>query len=298
MTTTLQDSAILVNVTNHTWTINRKDRNATAKVERATRAKHGRAFGGKVLIEKEYLDKIKRVQGKIGNYTRSVTFAWLDDGSRIMPTEVYLDYLSKVGELKDDLEIAIDEFCAIYPDLVEEAQDDLGDMFNPREFPSVGEIRRRFSVDIKFYPLPAASDFRCKLRQTEVDRMSNELETMLEHRLEGTVDELLNSTYDHVKHVLDALERTEQKVRDDKGGKTFNDNMLVKHVFECSNLMGKMNLTGNKDIEKMRKAIKSKLGKYDVEELRDKGVGGTAARREVSKAARKLLNDIEKKMNQ
>ena len=69
-------------------------------------------------------------------------------------------FATEFRKLKREFDQAVDEFCAGYPEFVEERKKALNGLFNAADYPHPREIRSKFKLATKTFPVPDADDFR------------------------------------------------------------------------------------------------------------------------------------------
>ena len=74
---------------------------------------------------------ISNLVSKIRAYHESVTLPWMDDGKRMLPAKLYLEYTQQMRGMRDNFNALVDEFYNNYPTLIKEARLKLGTMYDP-----------------------------------------------------------------------------------------------------------------------------------------------------------------------
>lgn len=92
------------------------------------------------------------------------TLPWAKrDGERLLPTANYMSYTDAVRKAGAAFTGAADEFVEAYPRLQVEAVSRLGKLYRDADFLPSGVVRRRFSWETSFMPVPSAGDIRVDL---------------------------------------------------------------------------------------------------------------------------------------
>ncbi|MBU1067850.1 DUF3150 domain-containing protein [Patescibacteria group bacterium] len=250
---------MLVRVGISQWTGRRYDKAVSAKVatDYGTSADAGRY--NKVLVAEGALKTIGKVANDARTYHYAQTLPWNDAGDRMLPSANYLVYTRKMQEFKQAFGAAVVEFCANYPDLVEDARNKLNGMFKAEDYPTVGQIADKYSFDVAVYPLPAAEDFRVSLQAAEVDAIRADIEARTQHAVQAANKELWTRLHDAVSHMAD-------KLADDKG--IFRDS-LIGNVQDLCELLPRLNVFRDPALEDMRREVERRLCAETPQSLRD-----------------------------
>jgi hypothetical protein len=71
----------------------------------------------KSLLAKDALAKITTVSGAAREYHYEATLPWLQDGSRILPSDNFFVYSERMRKLKEEFDLCVAEFVSSYPAL-------------------------------------------------------------------------------------------------------------------------------------------------------------------------------------
>jgi hypothetical protein len=273
----LSNKAMLASLSISQWTARKYDRKATKKVEEDYHAKEAGRFN-KILIS---LDEIKAIQ-KIVNEARGLhydyTLPWGDKGTGILPTGMYMEYMSKMRAVKDKYTIAVQKFIDIYPSLKEEAKRRLNGLYRDEDYPSPAELERKYAFHINIMPLPDAKDFRVSLQAEEVERIRRDIEVQIMKSQNIAMQNLWQRLYARVKRMAERLSDDEAVFRDS----------LVHNLIELCRILPAMNIAGDPKLEEMRRDVERKLCIYSPQELRD----NKHNRREIARNAQSILKTM------
>lgn len=260
--------AMLVNVDIGVWEARKHDRDVTEKVNKryGASADAGRwnkhLFGGKVESLSAVLNAAHAV--RIMHYAQ--TLPWSDDGWRLLPTANYFNYTQELRKKIDEFWAVLEVFLKEYPRLLRTAKEKLNGMFRPEEYPATGAVRSKFHAEIEFAPVPASADFRVNLPAAELARMEQDVT----NRVQEAVRLAMTDAWQRLGEVVyDLRERLVD-------GKYLRDTM-VERIGAVAEALGRMNLTGDAHLEKVRKQALAELATLDVSSLRDDTKARTAA---------------------
>lgn len=247
----LSDKAMLVSLTVRQWTARRLDRKITDEVHKQHEADKNAGRYNKCLIDVE--DKSFRAVQAVANESRTYlyesTLPWAQEGARILPSANYFDFIEKMGAIQTRFDQAVKEFIKVYPALKEQAKRKLNGMYREADYPQPAEIAYRYDFRYTVLPLPDSGDFRVKLGDGEVSAIRKQIEEQMNAATESAMRDLWNRLYEPVKHMATKLSDPKAKFHDS----------LVGNVAEIVELLPRLNLTDDKELEALRKDVQSKL---------------------------------------
>lgn len=264
----LQNDAMVVRLSISKWTARKFDKAITKRVasEFGTADDAGRY--NKVLIAKEAVQAIDKVANAARTYHYENTLPWDDVGGRLLPSKHFMDYSKKMREFEGEFDTAVQDFIRNYPTYRDEAQRRLNGMFNPADYPAPFEIASKFGFYTDIEPVPSSEDFRVDIQSSERAKIKKQIEESSNRRLKEATDDLFRRLADVVGHFSEKLQDTDAIFR----------NSLVENVVELVNLLPKLNVNADPELESIRKEVSKKLVKHDPDTLRnDKAVRTEAA---------------------
>lgn len=244
MTSPLQDSAMLVALNISQWTARKYDRSVSTEVEKA----HGATDAGrynKLLIDKAYLDPMDKVANAARQHHYKVTLAWGDNGERLLPAALFMEYTDAMRIMKSEFENRSYDFYKEYPDLVNAARKRLGSMYDPNDYPPVAEIRGRFQFATSFSPVPSANDFRVNLNKEYVEHIKADLTDRMNTRSK----EALKECYARVRAVVGKVSEQCGKEK----GKIFDS--MIENARELANMLPAFNFTNDPELNSLAAEI-------------------------------------------
>lgn len=260
-------NAAIVELNISTWTARKLDKQTSKEVKLSKGANSDDA----ARVNKNLLagmNNLKRVTDFVAltrNEFYSLTLPWSDCGQRLVPMAQFFDLKKWINDKQNTYEQLVSEFLRDYPTLISAQAFQLGALFDRNEFPSVDEIADKFRFKVGFLPLPTTGDFRVDAPNEIVEEMRTQYESMVQERVTQVSQELWTRLHDTLKHMSDRLGY------DDTGkAKIFRDS-LVTNAVELCDLLKKLNVTNDPDLEKARASLESALLGIDADELRRAG---------------------------
>ena len=281
----LSRKATLVAVVISQWTARKLDKRVTDEVNRAHGAAEDAGRYNKLLIEAKRLEKINSIVSQARTLHYTLTKPWCDDGLRILPNALHAKFSDEFRKLKREFAQAADDFCRDYPRFVEERERALNGLFNASDYPSPEDIRSKFQLDVKIFPVPDAGDFRSDV--LDADTVED-----IRRELTDTSDKVLNDamkdTAQQIAKVVGHMSEKLAAYKNTEGKKNFFTASLVENVRELADLLPAFNLTNDPALDQLAKRITRELCAEDAEVLRN----NDAARASVKKSADDILKDV------
>jgi hypothetical protein len=275
----LLSKAMKAKLTIGAWPAFTKDFKATKKTHTDFGASADAGSYNKRLIAKSAMDKVNSTVSRLRKKHFDLTLPWGDDGWRLLPSEVYLEYTQTMRQLRTDFETAVAEFLLNYPALQAAAQQRLGRMYDADDYPSVSDLRNKFHFSMKIDPIESAGDFRVELSETEVLKIKAEIEQRSREREANAMKDLWDRLYEVIERMSERLSDEDRKFRDS----------LVKNILNLTDLLPKMNVTGDRELNALAEQARDRLCTYTPAELRS----NKQARKETADAARDLMDTMD-----
>lgn len=194
----LTDKAMIVTLSVSCWTARKQDKKVAEEVEQKHNARDAGRYN-KLLIDKTHLDPLTSMAGRIRQRHYDLTLPWLDNGGRLLPSKLFFKYQSEMNTLKDEYRQKVDSFIPLYDSqLIADARNRLGTMYESSDYPPGVTLRKKFSVDIDIAPVPAATDFRVEVGDAERQRIQDEITARTEQRQR----EAMNDAWARVRRVV------------------------------------------------------------------------------------------------
>jgi hypothetical protein len=276
----LNDKALLVSLHQSKFGGTKHDKSIEKKVEQDLQVKQKIGNFNKYTIAKDALKEIQNTFNNVYLYHRNNTLPWSNEGSRILPSAHYFEYVQNINELKTKAMQKVEEFVLAYPDWVEEAKNRLLNAFNPNDYPPAYSIREKFDITVDFYPIPNPKGLYeiYSIEQSEIDNIAIEMEEKLKKTMDTAMKEPLERVISTIKHMIEKLQ---------------SDGRIFKSVFsnieEICNLFQKLYLGNDQVLLDMIQEVREMSCGVDVEEIKDNKIAKT----EVEKKAEELFKKLE-----
>jgi hypothetical protein len=207
---TLQESAMLVSLNISQWTARKHDKAVSAEVDRNHGAKDGGRFN-KQLIAKEALDPIAKIEGAARAYFYKVTHAWGDNGERMLPAALFMEFGAAISGYRSEFDARVREFLAQYPRLQQEARVRLGSLYDPADYPA--DIKSKFAFPpVAVTPVASANDFRVKLNDEYVESIKASITSRHQEREDDIVRQCWARMRTHLAKIVEVCENPKSKI--------------------------------------------------------------------------------------
>jgi len=261
-----------------TWTARKYDRKISREIEDQYHANEAGRYN-KILIAKQSLSNIQKIVSNARNFHYENTLPWFDNGGRLLPAANYFDYIARIKEFKDKFEYEVNRFISMYSDYKVEARNRLNGMFRDDDYPNVETLLKKYALSTQINPIPDADDFRVTLNQSEVNNIKTAIEEQVRKSTDQAMTDLWLRLYKVVEHMVERLSKTEHKFK----------NSLVTNITELCELLPKLNITDDINLNIALNEIKIKLTEFSPTTLRE----DVAIRSSTAKEAENILNKMK-----
>jgi hypothetical protein len=283
----LSTKAVLASLNISTWTARRADATVTDEVHKQHNASQDAGRYWKRLIDKSAMAAIGSAKSKARDFHYLHTLPWRDDGSRVLPTALFIDYARAMKEFRLEFEAAAETFCREYPGFIDRARRDLNGMFNAADYPDADSIRAKFGFDVTIMKCPDANDdFRTSIPEEFVDDLRSDLEAKMRDVVNGTLRDAGARVIELVGRMADRL-KSYQPATDDAPAKNPFRDSTVENVQELATLLPAFNLTGDPKLAKIIDGVRA-LATFDADQLRQ----NDSARMTAAAKADAILADV------
>lgn len=285
--TNITEQAMLAGLKISHWTARKHDRKISDKVATDHEASPESGRYNKLLLARETLKDILQIMNKARASHYMNTLPWDDEGYRILPATNYFEYMRDMGAYQRKFEAAVNDFLEHYPTYKDEARKTLGAMFVENDYPAPASLTKRFNYEIRISPLPAAQDFRVDMSEQQVSQIRADIEQRLLDGQKRAMADIWERIHKTVSKMKDRLESFRRDPVTNKVENRFRDT-LVTNIRDLVDIMPRLNMTGDPDLETMRIELEKSLCQYDAQALRD----DAELRRQTAQEAEKILGQM------
>lgn len=255
----LNDRALLVQLSISQWTARKYDKRVTKQVADSnnTTMSAGR-YNKSLLPMNDLLDQVHKKATHIRTKFYANTLPWGIEGTQMLPTANYLNFMTEFRKEKSEWQTLVYNFVNNYETLKADAQRILGNLYDPSDYPLVGEIGDKFHMDMAVFPVPS-NDFRVSIADAELTAIQKDVERRVQEAQGKAMQEVWRRLYDRVKHMAD-------KLADPKA--IFRDSM-IENAREICALLPRLNVADDPDLEALRQEVEMGIANHHPDALRN-----------------------------
>lgn len=278
MTKKLTQKAMLISLSISQWLARIQDKEISKKIPIDYSAKSGTGTWTKRLFKDSVtMAKIQALTSSAKKYHSEMTLPWTK-GVGILPSIKWLEYSKKMREFNIELETIVLQLSSEFLNLIQQDQQNLGNMYKNQDYPDHLKLRDKFKIDIEASPIPEKGDWRIELSDEEIEKLEKAEEKKQETKMEEAMKKLWEKLYEPIRKMSETL----------ASGKGFHKT-LVTNISDLINILPDLNLTDNKNLEILRKEIEEKLCEFSAQQLKD----STYLRKTTAEAAEKIRRKIK-----
>lgn len=244
----IQERAMLVQLNIKQWTGKKQDKKVTAEVETAHGAHNAGRFN-KDLVSKALLIPHTKLTGEVRQKHYVLTHAWNDNGQRLLPSKLFMDYTAFMRGAKTQFAKLTSELVASYPAEVQAARQRLGTMYEPDDYPDVSEMYARFDLAVEFAPVPAANDFRVDVGNEAAEEIRASITNTVHAKQEAAVKATFARVHEAVSKIYERLSIPDA---------IFKDTLITNANNLCTVLNG-LNITDDPLLTQLERDIRDQL---------------------------------------
>jgi hypothetical protein len=255
----LSDRALLVQLSISQWTARKYDKKATQEVASAfNTAKDAGRYNKSLLPMNDYLDRVHKKTTFIREKFYKNTLPWGIEGTMMLPTSNYLQFMTEFRKEKGEWQSLVDQFVGNYDQLRDDAKRVLGGLYNDADYPSTSDVARKFNMDMAIFPVPA-TDFRVSIASDELTRIQQDVERRVADAQGTAMKEVWTRLYDRVKHMAEKLADPKAIFRD----------TLVENLQEQCSMLSRLNFMDDPNLETLRQQVEGTLASHHPDALRN-----------------------------
>lgn len=259
----ISNAAMLVELNISVWTANKIDKDASRKVADDNRASSDAGHFRKNLMAGSHLRKeIADYAAGCRLWHNTRTMPWADRGPRLLPTSLFFDYKTEANARRTYFMDKRDQFGREYPNLQRMAQNYLGDLYDPADYPSLDEVMGKFDFRLVFSPVPDAGDFRLDLPAQELDVMRKQYEAQANERIEAAMQDQWSKLHDMVARMSEKLIEPE-----DEDKRRWHDTFIT-NAQEMCHMLTHLNVTKDPKLEEARRGLERAIAGVDIEHIK------------------------------
>lgn len=290
----LQKHAMLINVNIKKWNNNRQSKAGTARLEKEFGIENGykqkkRVRAYKSAIDPEHLKPMDKICNAFRTYIYEKTLPYDNSGKRLLPASIFEKVNNEIRSFKDDFDQEKETIRANFESWKRQAELDLNGLYNAADYPSNGDLDKKYQYRIDFEPVPAASAFEADI----LDKYAAEIRQQIEKNSNKTIENALSDCWKRIFDNVSALaKKMHEKKTDNKTGQETTPifrNSIIENINDLVELLPDLNITNDRELENMRQKLQDNLAGIDPAELRE----SKESRQEIAEKADNILQDLD-----
>jgi len=254
----LANKALLVSLNISLWTARKLDKQESAAVALKHGAIEGAARVNKSLLPgAQSLRDITLLAGTIRTDYYQLTLPWAEE-LRIIKADGYLGFTQVVARHRTNWDRHVEKFLGEYPELRETARENLNGFYNHDDYPEPHKVAQKFQMDVAFYPVPEANDWRVNLSDAETDFLRQQIE----EKVMASQGRAMKEAWDRIFKVV---EKAHLRLSNPEG-RIYES--LVENARELCEILPSLNIADDPNLERMRREVERELCDYHVDDLR------------------------------
>lgn len=281
----LASKAVLVDLSISRWDGWKFDKKISAEVD----ASHGATNAGrynKRTMETPLLQQFGIIEGRARADHQTRTLPWTDKGPRILPIELYFEYMQALDKLRAEWDATLNIFLPQYPSLRDAERVRLNGMWRVEDYPREDRLREKFSFTVQVTPVPDARDFRVSITDTELRRIQTSVSVQQLSAVVSGTKELLTRMRDGAADMAKRLRNTKLNSAGEEVG-NFKSS-VVSNLTDLLPLVRKLNINDDEDVTRLADEIGRDLASLSVDELKASAPLRTTAMQRAQEIASKL----------
>lgn len=261
-TTSLYTSAVLVDLNIKLFSAKRKDDDVNAEVAiKAGADEKAGSYTKDLLVGNKRLKNVLSKANEARMYNKHLSMSWNDNGIRVLPVSKMMEHKAKLDVFKTEYWELVEEFLANYENDISAAAFSLGTMFKREEYPTLAEVRAKFSFEYMYSPLPQSGDFRVDVGNIQKE----ELIEHFEHQFKAHVADAMREPWQRL-HA--ALRHMSEKLTEDDGKKARIFKTFLSNNEELIDALKALNVVQDPNLAAATREFEDVINSCDLEGLK------------------------------
>lgn len=205
--------------------------------------------GRKLILPQDSTAMIKQVVGKARNYLRRIALPFPINGCVLAPKKLIPEIQEELQKLEREYLNQVDDFLYWYPQTIEDARVNLGELFNSCDYPTTEQVKSRFRFQWRYIVIgPSVSRvLPPSIYKDEVIKFKN----LMEQARQEAIVALRQEFADLVSNIADKLSGSEdgkpKRLRDAAVAnlQEFLNSFADRNIFEDAQLLELVNQCRN-----------------------------------------------------
>ena len=239
----LKDHAMIVSVVVENPPKTRTDRKAITETAKKFNVDPEALNLSKDLYPKHLIEPIEQVERRARAHAKNGNYVW-DRNKFLLVMTRFMEFADKATEIELEHSQAVTVFLNNFSNVLMEAQNNLGDLYDPDLYPSLDTLKRQFVLKFKYSLLTEdPNDIRQNLPPSVRDEIVAATSADIMESMAGLRRAPLEQLRDHLCHLTDKLSEPPTEKRDRDGNlielrpSIFRNSSVDKIFEECNRIL-------------------------------------------------------------
>jgi len=277
----LSDRALLVHLNLSQWAGKKLDKKASLEIARLNGVAdnvHAGNFNKTLLPTCNELGQVHQEGALIRKEFYRNTLPWGIEGTFILPSANYLSFMTEYRGKKGKWEQLTIKLFSVYEQAVQDAERLLPGLFKASDYPTLEELKAKFSMELTILPVPTAGDFRVELADDEYNSIREDIEARVAACSQAAIKDVWDRLYAKVEWLNGRLADPNT---------TFHDS-TYREAQEVVGMLQRLNFTDDPRLEELRQKAEQQLFNCHPESLRNDPV----LRQDTANEAQAIMNKM------
>jgi Asp-tRNA(Asn)/Glu-tRNA(Gln) amidotransferase C subunit len=247
------------------WAGRKTDKRASKQVNEDNHADDSASRVNKSLMGN--CQELKDIQVLVGqarnHHLYMYTLPWDDAGWRLLTTAIMPEFFNNMTAIQTEFYRLVGVFIGNYSVAKIEAERQLGDLFDPTDYPTEDELRSKFRFEIDKEPIPESGDWRIDVQNEAMNDLRTEYEDKSTSKINRAMSDVWSQLHEKLTGLAERIDYT-----DDETKKVFKAS-TVDNLLQLVDLLDAFNVTGDETMTNMSKDLKRALRGVSAEGLRE-----------------------------
>jgi hypothetical protein len=284
---TLTGRALVGSVTVSQWSGRKLDKEVTAEVHMNHNAQADAGNYNKLIVPKDALAGIVTAVGAIRSGFAARTLPWKDNGDRIFAAHKLFDIRQWFQGAVRNYEDEVEKMLVKYPTYINQRQSELGTLFKPEDYPTTGELRRKFGASMSLRPVESGADLRVNMSEEQRQMIAEEIEANVREQTRQALGSAYSRVAEAVGRMVERLNAYKPATKPGERSENIFKDSLVGNIEELIKVLPALNITDDPVLTKLAVEL-STLVQYDAQTLRKNEL----VRKDTAAEAQRILDQL------
>ena len=273
-----------INFSTGVWTARKRDDKASLETIKNNNAKTDSGSFTKVLSTHWAVKQAHSAFRAIRKYHNTMTLPWdRKKNESIIAAKKYDEYCKRLEGLTTQCEIAVDDVELQLPNILLQAEKDLGNLWDPNDYPAAGDIKKLFYIKMVPGVISGTGHALVEASKETVAAVNQSIQSRILENQEFAMSKLWERLQQPVKAMAEKLSDPTANFH----------SSLIGNLLEVTGALKDLNLTNDSNVTQIITDIEDQLCGYSPKELKN----DPDARSETAAAAKDLMEKMSGLMN-